>query len=309
MAKHDSNSPHRLGMVITNFASPFFANLCRYVQQIASARGYQVLMASSEYDFARERRTVDSFLEIGVEGLLIVPGLDERCLELYDEVRRKLPLVFVSRYLEQVPADFVVADNFVGGAAVAGHFLSMGYQSFGYLGFGTQLKRDVRLSGFRSALSEQDISLDPRNVVHDEGGTVSHGYRSMSRLLKSGNRPRAVFAFNDLLAIGAIQYCQRHAIAVPGEVAIAGFDNTPQSQVTTPPLTTVDYPVQAMARLGVQCLLERIADPAHGPASRVLLGPHLVVRRSSDPAAQETEPAASGPDHAAASGPEPYEMI
>jgi len=103
-----------------------------------------------------------------------------------------------------------------------------------------------------------------------------------------------VFAFSDLLAVGALQYCQKHGIGVPDEVAIAGFDNLPQSQVTTPPLTTIAYPVEAMARLAVQCLIDRIAAPNQPGASRILLEPHLVVRRSTDPNAAEPEPAGSG---------------
>jgi LacI family transcriptional regulator len=292
--KAESGSPGRLGMVITRIASPFFSSLCRQVQQMAAARGLQVLVASSEYDFARERRAVESFLEIGVQGLLVVPGLDEACFDYYRALVERTPMVFVSRRLEGVPADFVVADNFVAGAAVAGHFLSMGYTSLAYIGFGERLKRDVRLSGFRSALAEQDVTLEPERVVCDEGGTVQHGYRAMSRLMKLRPRPRAVFAFSDLLAIGALQYCQKHGINVPEQVAIAGFDNLPQSQVTSPPLTTIAYPVEAMARLSVQCLADRVTTSASHAPSRILLEPHLVVRRSSDPNAAEPEPVGTG---------------
>ena len=288
--------PHRLGVVITRIASPFFSSLCRHVQHAAGDRGYQVLVAASEYDFARERRAVEGFLEIGVEGLLVVPGLDEACVGLYRELAERVPLVFLSRRPERVAADFVMADSFVGGAEVAGHLLSMGYATPAYIGFSRRLKHDVRLSGFRSALAEQDVTLPAERIVSDEGGTVAHGYRAMGRLMKLRPRPRAVFAFHDLLAIGALQYCQKHGIAVPEQVAIAGFDNLPQSQVTSPPLTTVAYPVEAMARLAVQCLADRVRDPSRSTASRVLLEPHLVVRQSTDPAARETEPSAAGAD-------------
>lgn len=290
--------PRRLGMIITNIANPFFSRLCRHVQQAAAASGYQVLMAGSQYDFARERKAVESFLEIGVEGLLVVPGLDEACLGLYRQLLdRGQRLVFVSRQVEKVVADFVVADSFAGSAAVAGHLLSMGYESFGYIGFMRRMTRDARLSGFRSALLEEDVSLDADRIVNAEGGAVEHGRAAMARLLRGKNRPRAVFAFHDLLAIGAMQCCQERGIAVPEEVAIAGFDNLPESQVTSPPLTTVSYPVESMARLAVQCLLEdRTGSLSPRAAHRILLEPHLVVRRSTDPAAPTPQPAAAGQD-------------
>jgi len=108
----------------------------------------------------------------------------------------------------------------------------------------------------------------------------------MAKLMTGPQRPRAVFAFNDLLAIGALQYCQEQAIAVPGDVAIAGFDNLPETRVTSPPLTSVAYPVESIARLAVQSLVDRVEGRADRPANRILLEPHLVVRQSTDPKAK-----------------------
>jgi LacI family transcriptional regulator len=292
-----ATTPRRLGMLITNIASPFFSQLCRHMQQEASAEGYQVLTAGSQYDFKRERKAIEGFLDIGVEGLLIVPGLDEQCTEFYRRLaERQTRMVFVSRHVEGIPADYVMADSFLGSAAVAGHFVSMGYESFGYVGFAAQLKRDTRLSGFRSALLENNTMLGPERIVNADSGRIEDGARAMAKLMGGKSRPRAVFAYHDLLAIGALQYCQTRGIAVPDEVAIAGFDNLPQSQVTSPPLTTVSYPIESMARLAVQCVTERrdetSAERAH---HHILLAPQLIVRRSTDPAANVVEsPATAG---------------
>lgn len=279
--------PRRLGLVVTNIESPFFSSLCRYVQQFAGTLNYQVLVASSDYQFQREQRTIESFLQIGVDGLLICPGVTDESVTLYrDLLSRGVRLTFVSRRVEEVEADFVVAHNFVGAASIAGHFLSMGYDSFGYLAFGPRLKHDVRLSGFRSALAEEGVEFNKRYVVEGGGRDIADGYQAMARLMEMKPRPRAVFAFNDLLAIGALEYCQDHGISVPGNVAIAGFDNLPESRVTRPPLTTIDYGVEAMARLAVQSLVDRIHQPREHLPARILLEPRLIVRRSTDPQAR-----------------------
>jgi LacI family transcriptional regulator len=282
-------SPRRLGLVVTDITNPFFGRVCRDVQRIAGELGYQVLTASSESSFQRERQVIEGFLEIGVEGLLICPGLDEACGALYRKlIDGGVQLSFVSRRAEGVEADFVVAHNFVGGALVAGHFLSMGYDSFGYIGFGPRLKRDERLHGFRSALLEEGTDLAPDRIAGGDGRNIVHGHHAMQRLMEGKKRPRAVFAFNDLLAIGALQYCQERGLAVPDDVAIAGFDNLPESRVTSPPLTTVAYPVQAISRLAVQNIVDRIEGPGDRPPNRILLEPHLVVRRSTDSLANES---------------------
>ncbi len=283
---HTGGAPRRLGLLLTNINNPFFSNLCRHIQRVAADRDYQVMTASSGYDFDRERRAVASFLEIGVEGLVVCPGLDDRCVDLYrDLVARKVPLAFVSRRLAGVEADFVVTHNFAGGALVAGHLLSMGHESFGYISFGSRLKQDMRLDGYRSALEEEGVELPDNRIVDDDGDDVASGYQAMGRLMDREDRPTAVFAFNDLLAIGALEYCREHGVAVPEQVGVAGFDNLPESRVTCPSLTTVDYPVQSMARLAVLGLLDTIQEPVDRPRSHVLLEPHLVVRQSSDPSA------------------------
>ena len=280
-------APRRLGLIVTDITNPFFSRVCRCIQSVAGERGFQILVASSESDFAREQRLIEGFLEIGVEGLLICPGLDEACAGLYRTlIDRGVRVSFISRRVEGVEADFVVAHNFVGGAAVAGHLLSLGYESFGYIGFGPRLKRDERLQGFRSGLEEEGVELAADQVADGDGRDIVHGYRAVERLFARASRPRALFAFNDLLAIGALQYCQERGIAVPGEVAIAGFDNLPQCRVTSPPLTSVAYPVQSIARLAVQNLVDRIEGATERPPHRILLEPHLVVRQSTDPQAK-----------------------
>ncbi len=287
LAKGGEGSPRRLGLVVTDITNPFFSRLCRFIQLAAAERDYQVLVASSDSDFDREQRIIRGFLEIGVEGLLICPGLDAACVTMYRALLEQgMKLVFVSRRVEGIDADFVVAHNFVGGALVAGHFLSMGYRSFGYIGFGARLKRDERLQGFRMALFQQDLELPESHIVYGDGRNVEHGYRAMKELIEGRGRLRAVFALNDLLAIGALHYCQEQAIAVPAEVAIAGFDNLPESCVTRPPLTTVAYPIQSIARLAVQSLDDRICGTGDRPANRILLEPRLVVRESTDPQAK-----------------------
>jgi len=280
-------SPRRLGLVVNDITNPFFGRLCRDVQRAAGDLDYQVLTASSESDFERERQIIEDFLQIGVGGLLICPGLDDACAGLYCKlIERGVRLSFVSRRAVGVEADFVVAHNFVGGALVAGHFLSRGYDSFGYLGFGQRLKRDERFRGFCSALLEEGINLAPDRIAGGDGRDIVHGHRGMGKLIQDKKPPRAVFAFNDLLAIGALQYCQDHGIAVPGDVAIAGFDNLPESRVTSPPLTTVAYPVESIARLAVQNLIDRIEGASQRPPHRILLEPHLVVRQSTAPRAK-----------------------
>jgi len=279
--------PH-IGVIIGSHLSPHFNQLTHEMKQAAEANGYALLCASTEYDVVRERQVIDNYLDLGVVGLIVTPGLGEESVALYrDLTARGVALVLVGREVEATNVDCITADHFAGSAAVAEHFVEMGYTSFGYIGFGPRLKMDMRLNGFRSALCHEGFDLPAANVVDDNGWGIANGYRAMAKLAGQSNLPRAVMAFNDLPAIGALQYCREHDIAVPGDVAIAGFDNLAETQVTHPPLTTVEYPHAEMAQLAIQTLLDIIRCPREqriGGCRR--LRPRLLIRASSDPNAE-----------------------
>lgn len=279
----------RLGMVVTNTASPFYAQLCHYVQQIASRMGHQVLIASSEYDLQREQRIVQSFLEIGVQGILASPGVVEQASEIYRPLlnRNDVRLVFVARQMTDLAVDSVLVHNFLGGTQVVDHLWSLGHRRYGFIGFYSKLVNEQRLAGYRSALHEKGIELADSQIVLATGWQPSAGYQAMDQLMQlpDDQRPTAVFAFHDLLAVGALRYTQDHGIKVPDQVAIVGFDNLPESRVTQPGLSTVDYPIRSMAELAVQMVCQSPSARADREPHTVFLQPKLIVRRSSDPAA------------------------
>ena len=286
-----SGNTRVLGLVVPDLTNPFFGALCRHAEQCSRMLGYRMLTTSTDSLFEHERQSIEGLLEAGAKGLLIAPGLDERCIENYRSLQNQgIHVVFVSRRPEKFSADFVVAHNLLGGVAVAGHFMDMGYESFGYLGFGAKLKRDGRLIGFRAELLEHGINLPPTHMAMGGGPDIEHGYRAMQSLVKSaGGPPRAIFAYNDLLAIGARHYCRDHGIDVPGEVALVGFDNLPESSVTTPAISSVAYPIESIAQLAIQCVVDRLDAIEQFPPRHILLEPNLIIRASSDPMAKLRE--------------------
>ena len=277
-----------IGVTVSSLLSPLFNELTHEMKRAAEANGYAVLSDSTEYDIVRERQVIENYLDLGVVGLIATPGLGEESGVLYRElIDRGVALVLVGREMEGVNVDCITPDHFAGGAAVAEHFVAMGYTSFGYIAFGPRLKLDMRLKGFRSDLSDEGFDLPEANVVDDNGWDIANGYHAMAKLAAQPNPPRAVMAFNDLPAIGALQYCREHDIAVPGEVAIAGFDNLNETQVTHPPLTTMEYPHAEIAQLAIQTLLDTIRSPRERIGGCRRLRPRLVVRASSDPNAEQ----------------------
>jgi DNA-binding LacI/PurR family transcriptional regulator len=277
-----------IGLVVTNIASPFFSLLCRYIQEAGEERGCQVMTESSGYDDRREREIVQSFLSLGVDGLLVCPGLSEESVGLYARLQQeKRRMVFLGRNPGALDVNVVAANNSLGGSFVADHFAALGYATCGYIGFGPRLTRDHRLRGFRLRLHELGVELPDENLSDGDGWDIEHGYTATEKLLaRKKEMPRALFAFNDLLAIGAMRCLTDNGLSVPGDVAVAGFDDLPESRVTTPALTTIRYPVKSMASFAVHALLNAMQADADKKPDRILLEPELIIRASTDPKAQ-----------------------
>lgn len=275
----------RVGMVVTNLASPFFTRLAYHIQSLASQMGITVLLASSDYDPAREQSIVEGFLDIGVKAILAAPGLTPSSHALYQRVldHKDTRLIFVSRRVETLPVDSVVVHNMLGANKVAEHLLELGHRQFGYIGFRSDLKQEPRLAGFRSALHERGIKLANDQIIYAQDWHPENGQKAMAQLMQAAKPPTAVFAYHDLLAIGAMQYCREHHIRVPKHVAIVGFDDLPESRVTTPALTTISYPLRSMAELALQMIEQPLDQAADRQPHTVLLEPSLDIRGSSDP--------------------------
>lgn len=275
----------RLGMIVTNLASPFFSRLAHHVQSFASQMGWQVLLASSDYDATREQSIVDGFLDIGVQAIMAAPGLGLDSYAIYKRVLEQADtrLAFISRRIESLPVDSVLVQNMAGSSKVAEHLWRQGHRRMGYIGFRSEIQHEPRLVGFRAALHEHGIELADDQIVYAQDWRPEAGQKAMAKLMKVASPPTAIFAFHDLLALGAMRYCRENKLRVPHDVALVGFDDLPESRVTTPALSTVSYPLRSMAELAVQMVLRPLDRSPDRQPHTVFLEPTLDVRLSSDP--------------------------
>jgi len=268
-----------IGLVIADIVNPFFPPLVRAVEDAAAARGYNVILCDTDEDAARERAVISVLLEKQVDGLILcasrVPGDYLRSL-----ASDGIPLMLVNRVLAHPRAAAVVVDGAEGGRRATTHLLDLGHRRIAYLaGPAASFSHRGRLRGYRQALMTRRIAFDPNLVV---GGIASMaaGREGMGALLSLRRPPTAVFAFDDLMAIGALEEIRRWGRRVPEDVAVVGFDDIDLAAFVDPPLTTVAQPKAEMGRLAANRLLDMI-EASSPPARRIVtLVPELVIRRS-----------------------------
>ncbi|HID20780.1 MAG TPA: LacI family transcriptional regulator, partial [Planctomycetaceae bacterium] len=245
---------------------------------------YNVILCNSDYNLERERAYIEVLQAKQVDGLIFIPSSIEiaHVRELLAKMRG--PVVTADRYTPELAADSIIADNRAGGRLAAQHLLALGHQRIGCIERPKYLPHvQDRLIGFREVLEEQGIVI-PDELCVRGGFSFEDGVRAARRLLSLPNPPTAVFAYNDIMAIGALRAAREMGLHVPDDLAVVGFDNIPVASFVTPQLTTIDQPKYRIGALAVELLIGRLSGEIEGDPQQQVLDVRLIVRESSDPA-------------------------
>jgi LacI family transcriptional regulator len=272
---------YTIGLLLPEFAHPFFGEIARAVAQTVRPHGYHVVISSFEEDPELEANEADALLARQVDGLIIASSQPPRRLAMFKRVKdRKTPYVLIDRPISGLRATFVGVDNRAIGKLAADHLIACGCRRIAHLrGPDLEIARD-RLEGYRSALARAGLCQLSHNIVsggHDD----DFGEAVMRELLKTKPLPDGVFCFNDPVAIGAMKAILAAGLSIPGDIALAGAGNIRYSDSLAVPLTTIDQGTSRTGVLAAELLLARIAAKRPVPPQRILLEPKLVEREST----------------------------
>ena len=275
-----SSKSGTLGLIVPDISNPFFSILVRGAETVARRAGYRVLLCNSEGDLGLEKQYVQDMISHRVEGLLIAPVGDRSKVNLVPLERRKFPLVLVDRSVSGLDCDLVQADSVAGAKMLASHLVSVGHRRIAVIiePDNVSTARE-RLQGFNAAMKAAGIKI-PASLVIRTTADRAGGYGAMQQILGLEPRPSAVFAVNNMTALGAMQAIRERGLVVPEDIALVCFDDVEHLAVLSPFLTVVNQPTEMFGTLATQLLLDRIAGDAAGPARRVGLQAALLVRES-----------------------------
>ena len=272
---------HTVGIVIPDIANPFFGDLARSLEDHMFEAGYSAIICNSDGDERKEVRYLDVLLSKKVDGLLLIAA-SQPSEGLRQLVESGPPTIVVDRELGDLPVSQVMVQNELGGYLAGRHLLELGHRDIGVIagpgGLGTSARR---LEGFERALHEAGVEIDKERIFRGDFRAAS-GRAAMDSWLLRGLPPTAVFAENDLMAVGALSSAHAADLDVPGDISVVGFDGIPFGADVTPPLTTVAQNTDDVAAAAVEMLFERLRDGDAAPR-RIELPVSLVVRGSSAP--------------------------
>ncbi len=273
-----------LGMLVTDTNNPFYADLIQWVDRVAYRHGYNLILCNTQGNADRARDYLAMLAQRRVDGMLLMSSDTQQEAMADISERLALPAVVMDSAPEQAAYDRILDDSEQGGELAVAHLIELGHRRIGVLA-GPLCKRNSqsRLTGYRRAMEKAGLAVDPGWICADEL-SFEGGYRAMHSLIQREPTLTAVFASNDLMAMGAIRALLEAGRRVPEEVSVVGYDDIPAARYCNPPLTTVRQPMEALAEQALAMLLERIRDPAL-PGRQVVLPPALVGRHSVAPPA------------------------
>lgn len=268
------------GVVVADIGNPFIAPVVRGIENSLDGRGLMALVAETQDDHSRMSRVLDNLLSRRVDAIITTAARtgDERLLR---KIAQQSPLVLAVRDLPGSGLASITHDDDRGGRLAAEHLLEGGHRRVG------QLCGPVDVSSFRGRAAGFRRRLEGSGVeLVEPGDTANHpilkeGKRLMEQLLaRSPDPPTAVFAHNDLMAFGALEALSAHDLTCPRDVAVMGYNDTPMTTVTAPPLTTIRLPGYELGRLAADAAIVLIEGRHEAPTS-LSLPPVLVPRRST----------------------------
>lgn len=270
-----------IALAVPELGNPYFAELAGAVIDAATEHEFTVLLDHTRGEREQEILVTRGFRGGVIDGLILSPlALEAEDLEGRSD---DVPLVLLGEREYSLPFDHIAIDNVAAARCAVRHLLGRGRTRIAYLGVRTDSVNrpaHLRLDGWRAELTAAGVPAPDSLVVPVGGWDRDDGARAMAELLDSGVRPDAVFAFNDLIAIGAMRVLHERGLRVPWDVAVVGFDDIAEGRFGAVTLTTVSPDKQAIAKMAVASLLRSLSGREE-PGGRELTAKFELVERES----------------------------
>lgn len=269
---------YTLGMLIPDITNPFFAEIARGVEDAANANGFNIILCNTDDKLKKERIYLEILKGKRVDGLILGTAhiKDKSIIELE---KKKFPYILLSRNIEGLDKNCVIVDDVAGGIMVTEYLIKLGHRRIAHItGPPTVRAANNRLEGYKFALEKHQIEYH-EELVKEGDFRIKGGYQVMKRFLKLAEPPTAIFAANDLLALGAMQAIQREKYHIPEDFCIIGFDDIRLASFVYPPLTTIRQPMLEMGALAVKMLL-KIIEEGEFNQRKIVLKSKLIIRES-----------------------------
>ena len=267
-----------IALIVPDNVNPFFAELARGVEDHGFRAGYNVLLCNSDRNREKELAYLDMLVSKRVDGIIYMT-MHKDIDQLQTMLNHRIPVVTFDREYEGM--DAILLDNAAGGYAATQHLIELGHRRIACIAGPDAITRsNGRIQGYEQALSDAGLPCDP-DLLQAGNWTYESGFAAAQRLLALRTPPTAIFACNDMMAVGVMTSLHQQGCIVPDDISVVGFDDVALSAYVVPPLTTFSTPLSGVGQTLCQILLARINEETSAEPQRIVVGGELVIRRST----------------------------
>jgi LacI family transcriptional regulator len=268
-----------IGLVIPTITNSIYAASTQAIQRVAQRESYGVLLGVSDFDPDEEARMIRRLIERRVDGLILTGGARDSAIYRV-LARHSIPYVVTWRLAGAPNCPCISFDNYGAGRLAMRHLHELGHRRIGLICGRSEVNDRAmeRRKAYEDALTENGVTADT-SLIFERDFEFIEGQTAMRRMLGHADPPTAVFAANDIQAIGAIAECRERGLDVPRDISIIGFDDLPVAEFTFPKLTTIHVPGDRMGHIAALRLLDMIHGEPEPPS--VVLPVKLVLRDST----------------------------
>jgi DNA-binding LacI/PurR family transcriptional regulator len=265
-----------IGVMLSDLHNPFFTEVVDGIEGAAIAAGYRALFNTGSRLPERESVALETLLQLRTDGVILAaPVLPA---EEVVAAAATMPVVLVARRSRSASVDSVANDDKAGGRLAVDHLVELGHRAIGHIDGGGGSGAGARRAGYVEAMRRH--GLDRHIRVVPGAFTEEGGASGVAKLLATGSPPTAIFAPNDLAAVGALYALEQHGLRVPEDVSLVGYDNTSLAAMGHVGLTTVHQPRREMGATAVALLLERL-EQGRRRARHLVVQPTLATRNTT----------------------------
>jgi LacI family fructose operon transcriptional repressor len=263
-----------IGLVVSDIRNPFFTEVSRAVEDVAFSHQMRVILSNTDEDPDKEASCLELMQDEKVSGVILSPSL--KLLSHFAPGDYGFPIVLVDRYERGIEADAVLLDNFDAAYRLTDHLVANGHRHIVFIYGAQSATGRQRLEGHRAAMARHQLTVQAEGVKPME----DQAREAALAVLKRSPLPQAVIASSGLILLGVAEALRATHMVIPRDIAVAGFDNLPWTQLVEPGLTVIAQPTYDMGREAIEMLLQRIAAPDKAMRQLTMRG-ELIERGSS----------------------------
>lgn len=272
-----------IGIILPEIRSNYYARMMNDIEAELNRTKYTMIMGTTNFDLKKEVQYLNVFCSRSVDGIVIIGSMNKDIVKYIDAIQKKydVPVVMLESFVESEQVDYIAIDNRYGISQAIRRFREAGHSRIGFIS--ETISARTRLPWFKAAMEEHGLKVDKQHIKIGSERFEKGGYESMKQLLAEAERPTAVFASYDDMAIGAMKAIDEFGLSIPDDIALIGFDNIREAEYLLTPLTTVSPPIGEMVNIAIHLLLKNIRakqDHEKRVPQHISLKPGLIVRES-----------------------------